>query len=775
MIKILAIDDHQDNLISLKAIIQDAFPLAILYTALSGPEGIEIAMTNEPDVILLDVVMPGMDGFEVCRRFKADERFSSIPIIFLTALGGDAKSRLKALEIGGEAFLSKPIDEAELTAQIKAMIIIKKHYLRQKNEKEYLTSLIAERTQELEEELKERKQAQELLRQSNDLYNSLLQTIPYGMDIVDENGNILFLSDNLKSIVGDNSFGKKCWCLYRDDKMQCDTCPLRKGITIGETSINESQGVLGGKTFEISHTGMMYKGRKAMLEIFMDITEKKERESKIRLLAHSLESITECVSVTDDKNIIKYVNKSFQNTYGYTVDELIGQSINILRDPASEFDHVRDVLAGTIDGGWRGELMNRKKDGTLFPILLSTSVIKDDYNQPIALVGVAMDITEMRRDRLALLEAKEQAEENNNLKTAFLNNMSHEIRTPMNHIMGFASLMGEADDADKNTFAEIILKSSNQLLSLIENVILLSRLQSEKSLLEIQEFYPAELIDSVINNCVFGQPTLCNTLISTVPKELQNISIIADIEKIKLILTNLTSNAIKYTFQGTIELGMKVEANHMTFFVKDNGIGIPSREQQKIFESFYRGENVVSLVIGGAGLGLSIVKELVNAMDGTIEVESELEKGSLFSVTIPFQYSSDSDLVSGNPLKKQQMSELSILIADDEMINYRYLQILLKKSVKMMDHARNGKEAIDMARNKPYDLILMDLKMPTMDGFEATKAFKKDYPETPIIVLTAYATSDVLEEARLAGCDDFIAKPVKKEVLFDVIRKYCRK
>ena len=241
----------------------------------------------------------------------------------------------------------------------------------------------------------------------------------------------------------------------------------------------------------------MFQGKKAMLEIFQDITEKKEIEKRVNLLAHSLESISECVSVTDNNDIIIYVNKSFLHTYGYTADELIGQHISILRPMDIAMEHVRDILPETIDGGWRGEIMNRKKDGTLFPILLSTSIIKDDDN-PIALIGVAIDISEMRKSRMELIAAKEQAEESNHLKSAFLNNMSHEIRTPMNHIMGFSSLMAEAKGKEKDSYSEIILNSSNQLLTLIENVILLSRLQSEKPEANNQEFDPVVLVTNIV-------------------------------------------------------------------------------------------------------------------------------------------------------------------------------------------------------------------------------------------------------------------------------------
>jgi signal transduction histidine kinase/CheY-like chemotaxis protein len=417
--------------------------------------------------------------------------------------------------------------------------------------------------------------------------------------------------------------------------------------------------------------------------------------------------------------------------------------------------------------------MNKKKDGTLFPVLLSTSIIKDENENPIALIGVATDITDMRKARAELIAAKEQAEESNRLKSAFLNNMSHEIRTPMNHIMGFSSLMSEAQGADKDEFSKIILNSSNQLLTLIENVILLSRLQSEKMEINQHVFVPEELLSNLGNlfrsDC---QDKNINLEIDA-PLAHKNLKINSDLEKIKQILINLTSNAVKYTEDGLIKIGYDIQEDNLKFYVKDSGIGIPNKEQEKIFDSFYRSEQAISMAIGGTGLGLSIVKELVESMNGTLWFESEPGKGSCFYFSIPVSWSkeiSEEDKIASSPHLK--MKDVSILIADDEQINFLYLEILLKKSVKKIDHAYNGKEAIEMVSKHMYDLIFMDLKMPEINGYDATKKIKLSHPTIPIIAQTAYASVEDKEKAVLAGFDDFIAKPIRKNVLLEVIEKY---
>ncbi|MEI7829787.1 MAG: response regulator [Prolixibacteraceae bacterium] len=900
MIKILAIDDNIDNLISLKAILMDFFSDIVVFTSQNGQHGIELAIAENPDVILLDVVMPNMDGFEVCRRLKSDKRVQEIPVVFITALKGDKANRIKALEIGAEGFLSKPIDESELVAQVKAMIKIKAAYNELCHEKEHLTALVEERTYALKQsnemlfklteqvpgvvyqyrlyedghscfpysspgmidiygvtpeevredatpvfgrlhpddfdfivssiqesartmelyhsefrvilpevgvqwrlcdakpermpdgstlwygiisDITERKKVENSLMESEKKYRELFESNSDSIAIfqihpdqrtlqfVDCNeNNALLLGYSKEEIL--HFQPKDVEIPVSDEVLQWRQGELLKNGQIGfETQLKHKSGHL--IDVEIKAVMINYKNQPGIMNISRDITKGRQIEERIRLLAYSLESISECVSITDNNDQIIYINKSFLNTYGYSSEELIGQHTRILRSSDMAFEHVRDILPITFEGGWRGEIMNRKKDGTLFPILLSTSIIKDEKDNPIALIGVATDISDMRKARAELIAAKEQAVESNQLKTAFLNNMSHEIRTPMNHIMGFSSLMSEAKGVEKDQYAEIILSSSNQLLSLIENVILLSRLQSEKTEINKHAFDPQELIESLSN--LFKSDCKDNKVTLEVKKPAENIhqSIYTDQEKIKQILIILTANAVKYTKNGFIEIGYEIIEEKINFHIKDSGIGIPLKEHKKIFDSFYRGEQAISLAIGGTGLGLSIAKELVKSLDGSIWLESQPGNGSIFYFSIPVvltkELAFEEKLVHNTHYK---LKDMSILIADDEQINFLYLEILLKSSVKKIDHAHNGKEAVEMVSKKMYDLIFMDLKMPEMNGYDATKKIKISHPNIPIIAQTAYASIEEKEKAVLAGCDDFIAKPIKKNILLEVIEKY---
>ncbi len=414
----------------------------------------------------------------------------------------------------------------------------------------------------------------------------------------------------------------------------------------------------------------------------------------------------------------------------------------------------------TKDGGWKWILTRGK------------AVAWNSAGKPLRMTGTHTDITERKLGEEELVRAKEKAEENNRLKSAFLRNMSHELRTPMNAIMGFSGLMQDAAADEKNYFAGIIEKSSEQLLMVIDDVILLSRLQGEKLPVNNSEFSPAGLLADVYR--MFNLPDLKKRLDLTIniPEQHKNLIIRSDADKIRQILAKLASNAVKYTLEGSVELGFDMQNGNIEFYVKDTGIGIPEQEQKQIFENFYRGEKAISAAIGGTGLGLSIAKELVDLLDGKIGLNSVPDQGSRFYFTIPVEQSdkAHSEKTLLEPVHKD-WKNFTILIAEDELDNYLYLEFLLKDKVKRIDHAINGIKAIELSSKNRYDLVLMDLKMPVMDGIKAAEKLKQQFPDIPIIAQSAYATPEERAQALQAGCDDYISKPTKKADLMEIINK----
>jgi len=375
-----------------------------------------------------------------------------------------------------------------------------------------------------------------------------------------------------------------------------------------------------------------------MMSSVWRIVQRKEVEKKVKLLAHSLESVSECVSITDNNDVLMYVNEAFLRTYGYRENELIGKHISILRPEVFEAENFLNILNHTLEGGWRGEILNIKKDGTVFPVLLSTSIIKDENKNPIALIGVAIDITELKKNAEELMAAKEKAEENDRLKTAFLHNISHEVRTPMNSIVGFSDLLADPDTLpeERKHFSEIIIQNSNQLLSIINDIVNIATIEAgqEKAIIN-----PVN-INSICNLVYeqFFQKAKSQNIVLVFNNYLPNVEsdIMSDGTKLTQILTNLINNALKFTEEGYIEFGYSVEGDYLKFFVKDTGIGIPQEKHEEIFKRFSQLNLAKNYQYRGSGLGLSISKAYVELLGGKIWIQSLLGKGSTFYFTIPY-------------------------------------------------------------------------------------------------------------------------------------------
>ena len=487
-----------------------------------------------------------------------------------------------------------------------------------------------------------------------------------------------------------------------------------------------------------------------------------------------IEKAPDGIALINGNGDFTFVSPAVKKDYGYTSDSLEKTNPAMLTHPDDLANVLPEIMKVMADPAYIPTLQYRfRTAGGQWRWVESTfsNLLSDPDIQ--AVVINFRDISDRKKAEFELIAAKEVAEESIRLKSAFLNNMSHEIRTPMNAIMGFSNLMQESDPAEMGYFAGIIQKSSKQLLMLIDDVVLLSRLQSEKLPLNKVGFSPAELVTDVFE--MFNLPEIHNGLAIQVriPAGYRDLTIKADLGKIKQVLTIFASNAVKYTFDGSVEVGFEKEKDNLVFYVKDTGIGIPETEQKRVFETFYRGEQVIASAIRGTGLGLNIAKELVELLGGTVGLESRPGAGSKFFFSIPIELSENQthkDTEEKTPQKS--CSDYTILIAEDEPANFQYLEILLRKQVKKIDHAMNGQEAIDMASKTSYDLIFMDLKMPIIGGVEATRALRGKFPELKIIAQTAYSQPEEKEIAMSAGCNDYIVKPIRKADLLEILNKY---
>jgi signal transduction histidine kinase/CheY-like chemotaxis protein len=374
--------------------------------------------------------------------------------------------------------------------------------------------------------------------------------------------------------------------------------------------------------------------------------------------------------------------------------------------------------------------------------------------------------------------AKERAQESDRLKTAFLANMSHEIRTPMNGILGFAQLLKEPKlTGDKQyEFITIIEESGERMLNIINNIIDISKIESGQMELFISKTILNDQIDYLYS---FFKPEADRKGMTLVPYKNANekASVIeTDSEKLVAILTNLIKNAIKYSEGTTIVYGYSIRNGFVDLFVKDDGIGIPEYLQKAIFERFVKADSSDFKVIEGAGLGLTISKAYVEQLGGEIWIESQPEKGSTFFFRIPVsqkQETKESYSESKTPEKETEAKQLKVLIAEDEKTSDLLMTYNLEGYCKEIIHARNGKEAVEILKSQPdIDLVMMDIRMPEMNGYEATKRIRKFNKDVIIIAQTAYGYSDDREKALASGCNDYISKPIKKEKLIELVKTY---
>ena len=534
-----------------------------------------------------------------------------------------------------------------------------------------------------------------------------------------------------------------------------------------------------------------------------DITERKKAEKEITKLSIAVEQSANSIIITDIDGNIEYTNPKFSEITGYTAEEALGQNPRILNSGTQPKKYYVKLWQTITKGeSWKGEFYNKKKNGEYFWEQVTITPLKNEKKEITNFLAIKEDITarkiaeqelklqneeysalneEYKSQNEELKLAKEKAEESDQLKTEFIHNMSHEIRTPMNGILGFSSFLNDPNlnEGKRKQFVNIIQNSGNQLLRIIDDILEISRLGTKQVKVIEKEV--------VLNNFLLQQFSIFeikakeNKIPLYLKKGLSDkqSSILTDETKLNKILSNLIDNALKYTSEGFIEFGYQLKNTELEIYVKDTGIGIKKENQETIFVRFSQEEKELSKNVGGLGLGLSIAKENAELLGGKITLQSEKGKGSTFIVTIPYKpvFSEKIKNIINNDKKEitEKQNNYIILIVEDEEVNYLYLETLLENlelNLKIL-HAKNGKEAVEMCKqNSEIDFVLMDMKMPIMNGFEATKLIKEFQPNLPIVAQTAYSSEEEKVQAFSAGCDDFISKPISKETLSDIINKY---
>jgi len=490
-------------------------------------------------------------------------------------------------------------------------------------------------------------------------------------------------------------------------------------------------------------------------------------------LREMLDRTMEAIGIYDSHILIE-TNSAALDIYGYSnKEQMLGKNAMHFIAPSSRrlvAQYMRDVYEKPY------EIIALKADGSEFPALVQGS----HYRSGERVLGmvVVLDMTRIKENEEQLILAKQKAEQATQAKSDFLANMSHEIRTPINGIIGMTHLAQQTrlNDKQKN-YLKTIKSSSSLLLNIINDILDFSKMEAGKLRIDSIDFDLYEMIKNIINSIDHNLYEKNLELKINYSKDMETM-LYGDSLRLSQILINLVGNAIKFTEEGYIHIGIKQIGEVYSFEIADSGIGMSIEQQSKLFESFSQADTSITRRYGGTGLGLAISKQLVELMGGKIGCESQLGQGSKFTFAIPFKKGNRKNIKERESIDTNQLKMLKgskILLVEDNLVNQEIVLGLLETTGIEIEIANNGKEAIDLFKGTDYALILMDLQLPIMSGIEACKIIRETDQKIPIIALTANAMREDIEQTQEAGMNEHLSKPIDISELYHVLIKYICK
>ncbi|MFW6389371.1 MAG: ATP-binding protein, partial [Marinilabiliaceae bacterium] len=515
-----------------------------------------------------------------------------------------------------------------------------------------------------------------------------------------------------------------------------------------------------------------------------DMRPFEKAEEDIRKLSHAVEQSPVSIVITDTEGTIEYVNPMFCQLTGYERKEVIGENPRILKSglvPPEDYEELwQTITKGKV---WHGELVNKKKSGEHYFEMATIAPIVDNRGQITHFVGIKQDITEKKRFEQELIDAREKARESDMLKAAFLQNMSHEIRTPMNAILGFSELakMPSTPEEKRKSYLSIVIDSTHQLLNVVDDIVDISRLETGNIILKSNPVRLEKFMQELYNEYSNETDNHVEMKPPDIDVSLRKATIYLDAARLKQVMEKLLSNAVKFTKQGKVRFGCHKIGALVRFFVEDTGIGVQPDMYNLIFQPFYQLDMGATRAFGGNGLGLTIASRIVEKMGGKIEVDSTPGHGSVFFFDLLPDNSEEVEHLNKHEkeiMAEKEHKEFNILVAEDDEVNFILLREILKREfgegiVKVI-RAATGNEAIEVFRQEEdhIDLVLMDVKMPDVDGVTATKEIKKINQDVPVVAQTALAMTSDRDEMLNAGCDGYLTKPIRRGVLVDTISRF---
>lgn len=535
------------------------------------------------------------------------------------------------------------------------------------------------------------------------------------------------------------------------------------------------------KDIEITTVSLSGTGKVVVMGIMRDITDRIRNETVLRKAKETflgiINSLNEAVYIINKDGQFIFVNKAAERIYGYKFEDFIGETPDFVSAiNKNDLNQVKILIEKAYNGeDQQFEFWVKRADGSIFP--KSVNLTQGFYFGEKVVIATARDITNNKIIEEELIKAKEKAEESDRLKSAFLANMSHEIRTPMNGIMGFANLLSEPNLSEHERFEyiEMLNKSCQRLLMTVNEVLDIAQIDSGQVNLNKHIFSIGKLLRDLyeVNYLKFKDKNIDFKF--KIDESLDNQLINSDEEKLFKIMSHLISNSYKFTHNGSVEFGCLQKGNFLEFYVEDTGIGISDDFQDKIFERFAQENPSITRRYEGTGLGLSICKGLVHLLGGEINFKSEKNKGSKFFFTIPFEKIKEEAIISNEFIESVKSNKKVILVAEDDFMNYVLIEKLINRNFENVEiiSAKNGEEVLKLVEKRnDISLILMDIKMPRIDGLEATRILRQKGIKVPIIAITAYALSGDKDKALEAGCNDYVSKPIDNSIFLKVIKQF---
>ncbi len=668
-------------------------------------------------------------------------------------------------------------------------------------------------------DITDRKQAEEELRESEMRYRALIEASPDAITQSDLQGRILMCNMQTALLHGykhvEDLIGTSVFKLFSPDELERAGENMKK--TLKDGIIKNAEYCFlkkDGSRFIAELSAAVISDSNgnptSFIAITRDITERKQTQEQISDALKYIKTIFEVspigiVTYKESGEVIS-ANHAAAMIAGATIEQLQAQNFQELKSwersglkeaansalAANDERNieVHDISTFGKESWFSARFVPFKHQGRKELLALLSDI--SDRKRAELLLKIKTDELEAQNEEYLQINeelyqtnkelrlAKEKAEESDRLKTAFLQNMSHEIRTPMNAIMGFSDLLKD-ENKDKpklEKYTTIISQRCNDLLNIIDDILDIAKIESGQLPVNIEECNLTELFAELTSFFIEYQNRIGKQHIKfslqSICAPSENI-IVTDKVKLKQIFINLINNAFKYTDEGEIEGGCKFDENHnLLFYVSDTGIGIPPDKQEIVFERFVQLNQVSNKNIGGTGIGLSIVKGLVNLLSGEIFLVSELGKGSTFTFTIPYNITHSLHVEPSviNKSTKISLSNKTILIVEDDFYNAEYLKEIISGFGLNILQAENGKEAVELSISQPVDMVLMDIRLPDIDGYEATRQIRMHKSKLKIIAQTAYASQNEKQKAIEAGCDDYISKPTKKNILLLMLNKH---